>query len=736
MQPPPLDALIPHNSKKRAFSRPGAFMDSDVVEIQPPVPRPSKEAKQKEVVFHEVIDIDNDDDCADLVVIDKKVDATRKGKAVIDVDDYCNGQVGDAGTPPVHGVNGSADGSINGGIPLDGLAQDSHAFVNLDGQIYDPSSFDDDYMDVFEDVLDVDEYDTLQAHFDNMDIPPGVEAPIPWLSDLPKYKNKSGGGSSLNGSSSLTHAKASLSLQEFEHIGLTEPVETLVNHTSVSSHGLPGQVNSASHPTLMDTSTPYLFAQNGQSKKNRAASQRSGNSKGLPFGLESFKARRLFEPFRNKKTPDASGSSSKSSAVNKFNLMKPPSGAEPPPWGEVINNSGNNPSGSSYSFVSAFPFQTGTHAPTPGSEAFNSWMMGHPKHIKGQSYKLHSAYSSYVSPFQSSVHTLPMEEEDGNCPDHLTEFQGNGVEEDVMRKLELFKQFDTVQDHSDHYYTSDSSGAKQPSKNWAKRIQEEWKILEKDLPDTIFVRVYETRMDLLRAVIIGAEGTPYHDGLFFFDVSFPSGYPNVPPKVHYHSGGLRINPNLYNCGKVCLSLLGTWSGLHKNEKWIPGVSTALQVLVSIQGLILNSKPYFNEPGYERSMNTEQGESTAMQYNEDTFILSLRTMTYTMKRPPKHFEDLVVGHFFKCAPDILMACKAYVEGAQVGCLLKGGVQDVDADHRGSSRTSSGAFKDTVSKYIRLLVKEFRRLGIKDLEKFIPPAPAPAPAPAPVPAPATE
>jgi ubiquitin-protein ligase len=30
-------------------------------------------------------------------------------------------------------------------------------------------------------------------------------------------------------------------------------------------------------------------------------------------------------------------------------------------------------------------------------------------------------------------------------------------------------------------------------------------------------------------VIIGAEGTPYHDGLFFFDVFFPSGYPNEPP---------------------------------------------------------------------------------------------------------------------------------------------------------------------------------------------------------------
>lgn len=47
--------------------------------------------------------------------------------------------------------------------------------------------------------------------------------------------------------------------------------------------------------------------------------------------------------------------------------------------------------------------------------------------------------------------------------------------------------------------------------------------------DTIFVRVYEARMDLLRAVIVGAEGTPYHDGLFFFDVFFPDAYPNVPP---------------------------------------------------------------------------------------------------------------------------------------------------------------------------------------------------------------
>ena len=49
------------------------------------------------------------------------------------------------------------------------------------------------------------------------------------------------------------------------------------------------------------------------------------------------------------------------------------------------------------------------------------------------------------------------------------------------------------------------------------------------LSDTIYVRVYETRMDLLRALIVGPAGTPYHDGLFVFDVLFPPTYPDIPP---------------------------------------------------------------------------------------------------------------------------------------------------------------------------------------------------------------
>ncbi|KAL5730372.1 (E3-independent) E2 ubiquitin-conjugating enzyme [Ranunculus cassubicifolius] len=281
------------------------------------------------------------------------------------------------------------------------------------------------------------------------------------------------------------------------------------------------------------------------------------------------------------------------------------------------------------------------------------------------------------------------------------------MEEDkdgLLKKYRLFKRFDTVGDYSDHHYAHRGSKAKQPPKNWAKVIQQEWKILEKDLPDTISVRVYEERMDLLRAVIVGAAGTPYQDGLFFFDVFFPSNYPNVPPNVYYHSGGLRLNPNLYECGKVCLSLLNTWSG-SKEEKWTPKKSTMLQVLLSIQALVLNAKPYFNEPGWASMAGTAEGEKRAQPYHENIFILSCRTMLFSLRKPPKHFEDYVAGHFRARAQAILLACKAYMEGANVGCLAEGGVQDIDE----SDKSCSHNFKQQVGSIVKPLVDGFVKNG---------------------------
>ncbi|CAN6326731.1 unnamed protein product [Urochloa humidicola] len=233
--------------------------------------------------------------------------------------------------------------------------------------------------------------------------------------------------------------------------------------------------------------------------------------------------------------------------------------------------------------------------------------------------------------------------------------------------LSHFAQFDMVRCPSDHHYlencTSQGVGG---GKKWTKRVQKEWKILENSLPETIYVRAFEDRMDLLRAAMVGAAGTPYQDGLFFFDVQLPPSYPAVPPQVCYHSFGLRVNPNLYPSGTVCLSLLDTFDG-EGAELWSPANSTILQVLVSIQGLVLNEQPYYNEAGYEELLGRPEGARNALPYAENAYMLNLRTMLHLLRRPPAGFEELVRGHFRRRGRFVLRACEAYLQGCPVGTL---------------------------------------------------------------------
>ncbi|KAK2982816.1 hypothetical protein RJ640_021306 [Escallonia rubra] len=201
-----------------------------------------------------------------------------------------------------------------------------------------------------------------------------------------------------------------------------------------------------------------------------------------------------------------------------------------------------------------------------------------------------------------------------------------------------FRNYDIVTDPpADHHYLS--TKPVHASTKFAKAISKEWRILATSLPETILVHVYSTRFDLMRAAIVGAKGTPYSDGLFFFDIFCPGNYPASPPKVHFRSHGLRMNPNLYSNGSVCLSLLNTWSG-RGEEKWTENKSTVLQVLVSLQGLVLNSEPYFNEPFrfglFENLLSSN--------YKDNIFELSCKLMIYTLENPPVDFADFVEWHF--------------------------------------------------------------------------------------------
>ena len=81
----------------------------------------------------------------------------------------------------------------------------------------------------------------------------------------------------------------------------------------------------------------------------------------------------------------------------------------------------------------------------------------------------------------------------------------------------------------------------------------EWQQLQSGLPaDGIYIRAYETRLDLLKMMIIGPAGTPYTDVPFFFDVRFGATYPDDAPQVHFLSFVPKMHPNLNVDGVVCL----------------------------------------------------------------------------------------------------------------------------------------------------------------------------------------
>ncbi|CAH2106594.1 unnamed protein product [Euphydryas editha] len=181
-------------------------------------------------------------------------------------------------------------------------------------------------------------------------------------------------------------------------------------------------------------------------------------------------------------------------------------------------------------------------------------------------------------------------------------------------------------------------------------VKREIKLLKSDLPPGVWVRGYEDRIDLVSVMIAGPARTPYEGGLFVFDVQLGGEYPRAPPLCHYHSYcSDRLNPNLYEDGKVCVSLLGTWSG-RGVEVWGKD-SSLLQVIVSLQGLILNAEPYFNEAGYEKQKGTQQGRENSRMYNEMVLLKLVQSMTKMLMNPPEPFREEILQHLRNSAASL-------------------------------------------------------------------------------------
>lgn len=154
----------------------------------------------------------------------------------------------------------------------------------------------------------------------------------------------------------------------------------------------------------------------------------------------------------------------------------------------------------------------------------------------------------------------------------------------------------------------------------------------------IWYQMDESNMSRGKALIRGPPGTPYEGCLLLFSVQFPSDYPFSPPKVLFltSDGQTRFHPNLYVQGKVCLSILGTYSG----PSW-SGTQSLSSVLLSILAL-LDANPLAHEPAYEKGTLADTRHREYALYVEyhmlSLMVSSLKQFEQKGNHPWSGFEE--------------------------------------------------------------------------------------------------
>lgn len=188
------------------------------------------------------------------------------------------------------------------------------------------------------------------------------------------------------------------------------------------------------------------------------------------------------------------------------------------------------------------------------------------------------------------------------------------------------------------------------------------RIINKDLKeiknmdlDKLGIHVHFNEDNMLQAVamIMGPKNTPFEDGILFFKIEFPVNYPFSPPSVLYYSTSrYRIHPNLYVgrskdnfLGKVCLSVINTWSG----PKWTT-VQHIGSILLSIQSLLCEN-PLHNEPGFENE-NSVRNDTYNKIVLYDTFQNLILKNCFRIPEDFKYFQDIIKEHIIHKKDTIL------------------------------------------------------------------------------------
>jgi len=295
------------------------------------------------------------------------------------------------------------------------------------------------------------------------------------------------------------------------------------------------------------------------------------------------------------------------------------------------------------------------------------------------------------------------------------------------------------------------------TKSCLKRLFSEFEDLKTSLPSnklcSAWLRYDDEMPQYIRAILTAPlpGPSPYSGGVFAFDIMIPNGYPNVSPKVQIittGNGQVRFGPNLYACGKVCLSLLGTWEG----PKWNPERSSLFQVLVSIQSLILGVEhPYFLEPGhggweekvkegdFASTGKTLSGEtitedltlpSRAWVYEDHIRVASLRhamlePLTMVLKKNSMNialahllpFQDIIQLHFYYNRDNINESVVDWINASRPSTIGQRDLASPSQQRERSTQPYPVEFVNSLNSLYRQFEEHLKKLSEMELPSTI-------------------
>lgn len=80
---------------------------------------------------------------------------------------------------------------------------------------------------------------------------------------------------------------------------------------------------------------------------------------------------------------------------------------------------------------------------------------------------------------------------------------------------------------------------------------------------------------------------------------------------------------------------------------------------------MSEEVYFNEPGFENEIGTEEGEKKNEGYCNIVRYGNIKfAMLEQLKNPPKGFETVIRRHFYLKKDEILEECKKWIKYAEV------------------------------------------------------------------------